>query len=87
MTGDEIEGRAGDETPAAGHAGAAGSLVRFCREHPYLASVVVVFTIAGGVLGAVLPVGESLSPLQRVLGGMLVGAFFSLFPMGAHLYE
>ncbi|MFQ5416896.1 MAG: hypothetical protein ACE5FL_07600 [Myxococcota bacterium] len=68
-------------------AGGLARILRYCRTHPYMTAVVVVFTITGAVCGVLLPFGESLSVPRRILGGALIGAFFALCPMGARLFE
>jgi len=62
-------------------------LAGFCRENPYTVLVFVIFVVAGGVAGAFLPLGESLSLARRILAGAFAGAFFAMFPVGARLFD
>ena len=60
--------------------------LRMCRNNPLAVICFTVGTIGGAVLALVLPVSETLTPVQRALGGALTGAWFAMFPIGFRLY-
>ncbi len=43
-------------------------------------------SMGGATLALVLPVSETMTPLQRALGGAFTGAWFAMFPIGFRLY-
>ena len=51
-----------------------------------MAGLLLVSTIAGGVAGALIPMGE-LSVARRCLGGAIAGFCFALFPLGFRLFD
>ena len=57
-----------------------------CRNNPLAVLCFSVGAIGGAILALVLPVSETLTPLQRALGGALTGAWFAMFPIGFRLY-
>ena len=60
--------------------------LRMCCNNP-LAVVCFVFGAVGGAaLALTLPVSETMTPLQRALGGAFAGAWFAMFPIGFRLY-
>lgn len=58
---------------------------RFLRQHPFLAGCLLVGLVAGGVIGAMIPVDKPLG--LRVLGGSLLGLFFGMCPLGSRLFD
>ena len=60
--------------------------LRMCRNNPLAVICFTVGTIAGATLAVVLPVSETMTPLQRALGGALTGAWLAMFPIGFRLY-
>ena len=60
--------------------------LRMCRNNPLAALCFVLGGVGGATLALVLPVSETMTPLQRALGGAFTGAWFAMFPIGFRLY-
>ncbi len=63
-------------------------LLRFLRENPVTAAIVVAGAITGAAATVWLPIGpEDWSTSTRVVAGGLAGAWLAMFPLGFRLFD
>jgi len=75
-------------TSARPGASRAARALAFVRRHPVTVLIVAAGTITGSVIAWYLPIGsEHVSPLVKILGGALLGAWLSILPLGFRLYD
>ena len=60
--------------------------LRMCRNNSLAVVCFSVGAVGGAVLANLLPVSDTMTPVQRALGGALCGAWFAMFPIGFRLY-
>lgn len=60
--------------------------LRMCRNNPLAAICFTVGAVGGAILALVLPVSDTMSPVERALAGAFTGAWFAMFPIGFRLY-
>lgn len=79
-----MEGETMNESPPS----LGSKLVSLLRKHPVVVGVFFLGTISGASLAVWLPIGpEDMSPIARVIGGALLGAWLAMFPLGFRLFD